>query len=131
MDQKDFIFKSLQLLPHFDGDKTSLVQFITTIDTLVPMITSLPDSDKMLVFQHILNTLKGRAQNLARREQPQNWVTLKELLINEFGEHTPITSLIVKLENIKFAGSVKNLYEDLNTALCRYLSLQVWKCHLK
>lgn len=106
-ERRDRVVQSIKLVSPFDGDRNYLSLFIGSIDNIIPPFTSLTNEEKPFYFQCIVSTLRGAAFDVIRREQPSDWLTLRELLISEFTEHTPITTLILSIYNIKLSKSVK------------------------
>ncbi|CAD7002099.1 uncharacterized protein LOC110119091 [Ceratitis capitata] len=83
----------------------------------MPVVDSTQPTEKAFYFNCILRTLQGAALDVKRREQPSDWSTLRELLVDEFGERTPILTLI--LQGDPFS----------NTNLCQNQTRQVKVSH--
>lgn len=117
--QKRFVMENLKLIHPFCGKKDDLAMYVGAIENIIPNITSLPSDDRILFFNCILQTLSGAALDAVRREQPEDWTSLKKLLIMEFGEHENITHLILSINSIRFRGNIKKLCEEINILMCR------------
>lgn len=117
--RKRFVMDNIKLIHPFSGQKEGLAMYVGAVESIVPNITSLPQEDRILFFNCILRTLSGAALDVVRREQPEDWTSLKKLLIMEFGEHESISHLILSMNNIKFKGSIKKLCEEINILICR------------
>lgn len=117
--RRNFIIQNLKMVQPYSGELEYLSMYVNNIETIVPNIATMPTDDKKLFFNCIIRTLQGEALNLFRREQPEDWLALKNLLIMEFGEHQSISYLILTLSNIRYKGSVKKLLEDINLQICR------------
>lgn len=117
--QRSFIMQNLKLVHPFNGRSDRLGLYVTSIESILPNIARMAADDRVLFFNCILRTLDGAALEVVRREQPENWTSLKELLISEFGEHCSISQLILSINKIKFKGNVKRLCEDVNNLVCR------------
>ena len=111
--------QNIKLIQPFDGDANYLALYVDSIDSIMPVVAPTQPAERAFYFNCILRTLRGAALDVIRREQPPDWSTLRELLVDEFGEHTPISTLILQVSNIKFKGSVRILCEEINNAICR------------
>lgn len=119
MEQRNFIMQNLKMIYPFSGQLDQLNMYIGSIESIIPNITTMPTEDRTLFFHCIVRTLEGEALNMYRREQPEDWASLRKLLIMEFGENKNITHLIFNLTNIKFRNSTKKLCEEINNLVCR------------
>ncbi|XP_049302034.1 putative uncharacterized protein DDB_G0272516 [Bactrocera dorsalis] len=93
--------------------------YVDSMDSVVPRYTTISSEEAAFYFNCVTCTLRGSALDIVRREQPCDWTTLRQLLIDEFGEHTPVSTLILEISNIKFKNSVKLLCEEINIEVCR------------
>lgn len=117
--QRNFVMQNLKLVHPFDGRSDRLGLYVSSVESILPNIARMAVDDRVLFFNCILRTLDGAALDVVRRERPEDWASLKELLINEFGEHCSISQLILNMNKIKFKGNVKRLYEEVNNLVCR------------
>jgi len=116
--KRDFAMDNLKLLQQFSGNKAELPLYVESIEAIIPHTLSLSTGEKRLFFNAVLRTLRGPALDLVRREQPTDWKTLKGNLLFEFGEHIPISTLIISFEKIRFKNN-RQLFDDVNNLLCR------------
>lgn len=117
--QRNFIIQNLKMIHPFTGQGEKLCLYVSSIENIVPNIVQLPADDRTLFFNCILRTLDGDALNLVRREQPEDWSNLKQLLIAEYGEQQSIPTLILNISSIRFKGSVARLCDEINENLCK------------
>ncbi|XP_039947513.1 uncharacterized protein LOC120766210 [Bactrocera tryoni] len=89
--------QNIKLIQPFDGDANYLALYVDSIDSIMPVVAPTQRAERAFYFNCILRTLRGAALDIIRREQPSDWSTLRELLIDEFGEHTPISTLILQI----------------------------------
>ena len=108
--------QTIKLIQPFDGNMKYLALYI---DSIVPRYTTISLEEAAFYFNCVTCTLRDSALDIVRREQPCDWTTLRQLLIDEFGEHTPVSTLILEISNIKFKNSVKLLCEEINIEVCR------------
>ncbi|XP_050338957.1 uncharacterized protein LOC126765284 [Bactrocera neohumeralis] len=99
---RELVMQNIKLIQPFDGDANYLALYVDSIDSIMPVVAPTQRAERAFYFNCILRTLRGAALDIIRREQPSDWSTLRELLIDEFGEHTPISTLILQISNIKF-----------------------------
>lgn len=145
-------FNAVERLAPFDGNRKRLMDFVTTIDGLTPTLNTLSEAEKATILCNIKSKLEGRAFDtvLAQTGNVTNWPDIKQCLIQNFGEHTPINVLEERLRAVRFTSNVKNLYEeciknqsrimnayllqgtltDANTARINTLALQTFRTNL-
>uniref|UniRef100_A0A0K8U7W0 Uncharacterized protein n=1 Tax=Bactrocera latifrons TaxID=174628 RepID=A0A0K8U7W0_BACLA len=89
--RRELVLQNIKLIEAFDGDSSYLALYIDSIDSIIPpVLPSLPEQ-RAFYFNSVLRTLRGPALDVVRREQPVDWATLRQLLIDEFGYHwTPV-----------------------------------------
>lgn len=117
--RRDLFLQNVKLLQPFDGDKNYLALFVDSVTAILPSEPSVLLEERRFYFNCITTTLRGPALNILRREQPLDWTSLKRLLIEEFGEQTPVTRLILEISNIRFKQNVKEFCDRLNNEVCR------------
>lgn len=115
--RREFALQNIKLITPFDGDAKYLAMFVCSIDEIISGAQS--PEDQRFFLNLIFTTLRGPAINIVRREQPNDWTSLRDLLIEEFGEHTPVSTLILDINNIRFKSSIKLLCEEINLQVCR------------
>lgn len=118
-DRRDLFLQNVKFLQPFDGDKNYLALFVDSVTAIWPTELSVSLEERRFYFNCITTTLRGPALNILRREQPSDWTSLKRLLIEEFGERTPVTRLILEISYIKFKQNVKEFCDRLNDEMCR------------
>lgn len=118
-EKREFVLQNLNLVEPFNGQQNKLALFVTYIDSLVAIIVTMSAEDKVTFFNAVQRKLTGAAADILRRESPEDWKTLKTLLIEEFGESKHISTLILEISKIKFKNSVKVYCDLLNEEICR------------
>nr|XP_036224282.1 uncharacterized protein LOC118681871 [Bactrocera oleae] len=93
---RELVMQNIKLIQPFDGDANYLALYVDSIDSIMPVVAPTQPAERAFYFNCILRTLRGAALDVIRREQPPDWSTLRELLVDEFGEHTPISTLILQ-----------------------------------
>lgn len=95
----DTIYKSLRLLPEFDGNPHVLTRFINLCDQLV--LTHFKEGQHLsnqALLNGILNRVTGPAARLINSNGiPENWVGIKSVLINNFADQRDETALYSEL----------------------------------
>lgn len=93
----DDIFKSLRLLPEFDGNPNILTRFIRLCDQLVIRhVRTEPghDFENQALLNGILNKITGPAARLINSNGiPSDWQGIKNSLINNFADQRDETAL--------------------------------------
>lgn len=118
-EKRERVLQSVKLIAPFDGDRNYLALYIDSSDAIMPNFSSLTPEEQPFYFQCVISTLRGSALDIIRREQPTTWTTLRNLLIDEFADHTPITTLILLVDSIKFKGNVRQLCDEINSEVCK------------
>lgn len=103
----------------FDGKFYELSGFIKAIERLQPLVEGLSPEDTQMVFACILNTLKGKASRVVLREQPKDWPAIKAILIDEFGDRAPISTLILSTNKIAFEGNISSFISKIKDHIFR------------
>ncbi|XP_054091366.1 uncharacterized protein LOC128922970 [Zeugodacus cucurbitae] len=111
--------QNIKLIQPFDGDRNYLALFIQGVDAIMPQSPVISEETKVFYLHCVIKILRGAALDVVRREQPPDWITLRQLLIDEFGEHTAVSTLILEISNIKFKNNVKLLCEEINLEVCK------------
>ncbi|CAD7001421.1 unnamed protein product, partial [Ceratitis capitata] len=93
---RELVMQNIKLIQAFDGDANYLALYIDSIDSIMPVVAPTQPAERAFYFNCILRTLRRAALDVIRREQPSDWSTLRELLVDEFGEHTLISTLILQ-----------------------------------
>lgn len=117
-ERRDVFLQNVKLLQPFDGNKSYLALFVDSVSAMIPSEATQLE-ERRFYYNCIKTTLRGPALDVLRREQPTDWITLKQLLIEEFGERTPVTRLILEISNIKFNKNVKEFCDKLNSEVCK------------
>lgn len=132
----DLIYKSLRLVPDFDGNPHVLPRFINLCDQLVLRhINTQPGNEltNLALINGILNKISGSAARLINSNGiPENWQGIKSALINNFADHRDETALYSDL-SLQTQGSstpqefyerCQNLFSTIMTYVSLHESLQ-------
>lgn len=111
----------LQIIPFFDGKSADLHKFCTCADIIWTPLTQ--KNDKSLFLQLIKSKLSGKAYEIVKYTDFENWADLKKALYKQFiqrrSQGTVSAELIQinqnKNENIRsFADKIEKLLNELN-----------------
>lgn len=130
-DQVDVIFKSLRLLPEFDGNPHVLTRFINLCDQLVLAHYKVEPGHELgnlSLFNGILNKVTGPAARLINANGiPDTWNGIREALINNFADHRDETALYNDLSlQTQGSSTPQEFYErcqNLFSTIMTYVSL--------
>lgn len=127
----DAIYKSLRLLPEFDGNPNVLTRFINLCDQLV--ITHFrtgPGSElqNLALVNGILNRVTGPAARLINSNGiPENWQGIRSALVNNFADHRDETALYSDLSmQTQGSNTPQEFYEkcqSLFSTIMTYVTL--------
>ncbi|XP_039951655.1 putative uncharacterized protein DDB_G0282499 [Bactrocera tryoni] len=116
---REMAIQNIKLIQPFDGDRNYLALFIQGVEAIMPQSPVISEETKVFYLHCVIKILRGAALDSVRREQPPDWMMLRLLLIDEFGEHTAVSTLILEISNIKFKNNVKLLCEEINLEVCK------------
>lgn len=127
----DLIYKSLRVLPEFDGNQHVLTRFINLCDQLVlAHIRNEPGYEltNLALINGILNKITGPAARLINSNGiPETWAGIKSALINNFADHRDETALYSDLSlQTQGSSSPQEFYErvqGLFSTIMTYISL--------
>lgn len=125
----DSIFKSLRLLPEFDGNPNVLTRFINLCDNLVATFRkNNNDLDNLALLNGILNKVTGPAARFINANGiPEDWQGVRTALINNFSDQRDETSLYNDLSLLNQGQSTpQEFYErcqNLFSTIMTYVSL--------
>lgn len=130
-DDLDVIFKSLRLVPEFDGNPHVLTRFINICDQLVlAHFKTAPghDLNNLALINGILNKITGPAARLINSSGiPESWNGIRNALINNFADHRDETALYNDLSmQTQGSSSPQEFYErcqNLYSTIMTYVSL--------
>lgn len=130
-DPVDSIFKALRLVPEFDGNPHILTRFINLCDQLViTHFKTEPGHDfiNLSLLNGILNKVTGPAARLINSNGiPENWLGIRNTLINNFADHRDETALYNDLSlQTQGSSSPQEFYErcqSLFSTIMTYISL--------
>lgn len=131
MDPVDSVFKSLRLLPEFDGNPNVLTRFIRLCDQLVlAHIKSEPgyELSNLALLNGILNKVTGpAARTINSNGIPENWQGIRNALINNFADQRDETALYNDLALLsQGSNSPQEYYErcqNLFSIIMTYVTL--------
>lgn len=125
------IYKSLRVLPDFDGNPHVLTRFINLCDQLVlTYFRTEPGYEltNLALINGILNKVTGSAARLINSNGiPENWIGIRSALINNFADHRDETALFNDL-SLQTQGSAtpQEFYErvqNLFSTIMTYITL--------
>lgn len=127
----DTIYKSLRLLPEFDGNPHVLTRFINLCDQLVlGYFKTEPGHEltNLALINGILNKISGSAARLIHSNGiPENWQGIRSALINNFADHRDETALYSDLSlQTQGSNTPQEFYErcqNLFSTIMTYISL--------
>lgn len=127
----DTIYKSLRLLPEFDGNPHVLTRFINLCDQLVlGYFKTEPGHElsNLALINGILNKISGSAACLINSNGiPENWQGIRNALVNNFADHRDETALYNDLSlQTQGSSTPQEFYErcqNLFSTIMTYVSL--------
>lgn len=127
----DVIFKSLRLVPDFDGNPHVLTRFINLCDQLVlTHYKTEPGNEltNLALVNGILNKVSGSAARLINSNGiPENWLGIRNALVNNFADHRDETALYSDLSlETQGSSTPQEFYErcqNLFSTIMTYVSL--------
>lgn len=127
----DTIYKSLRLLPEFDGNPHVLTRFINLCDQLVlGYFRTEPGHElsNLALINGILNNISGSAARLINSNGiPENWNGIRSALVNNFADHRDETALYNDLSlQTQGPSTPQEFYErcqNLFSTIMTYISL--------
>lgn len=130
-DALDVIFKSLRLVPEFDGNPHVLTRFINICDQLVIThfrTTAGNELNNLALINGILNKVTGPAARLINSSGiPDTWDGIRSALINNFADHRDETALYNDLSmQTQGPSTPQEFYErcqNLYSTIMTYVSL--------
>lgn len=93
----DTIFKTLRMVPEFDGNPNVLTRFVRICDQIVTQyVSNAPGSElnNLCLLNGILNKIKGSAAcTINSNGIPESWLGIRTALINNFSDQRDETAL--------------------------------------
>lgn len=131
MDNLENIFKAIRLVPEFDGNPNVLTRFIRLCDQLVnEFVSNEPGNElkNIALINGILNKVTGPAARLINSNGiPENWIGIRNALINNFADQRDETSLYNDLALLNQGNTTpQEFYEkcqNLFSTIMTYISL--------
>lgn len=129
--QLETIYKTLRLLPEFDGNPHILTRFINLCDQLVLGLFSTEpghELSNLALVNGILNKVTGPAARLINSNGiPETWQGIRSALINNFADHRDETALYSDLSlQTQGSSTPQEFYErcqNLFSTIMTYISL--------
>lgn len=126
-DLTDRIYKSLRLVPEFNGNPNVLTRFLNLCDELVlTYVSTEPGSrlSNLALINGILNKITGTAaRTLATNGIPSDWQGIRTTLINSFSDHRDETSLYTDLSLlVQGNDTIQVYYEKVQHLLCTIIT---------
>lgn len=127
----DSVYKSLRLLPEFDGNTNVLTRFIHLCDQLVAAhIKPGPDYElsNLCLINGILNKITGpAARTINSNGIAENWASIRSALINNFADHRDETALYNDLSLLTQGSNTPHEFyercQSLFSTIMTYISL--------
>lgn len=104
MAKPNFDVKYLQLLPEFDGNPNELYHFVQTVTTLLNHYYNQaePENIQNLFLLHgIISKLRGRAKEVVAIYGCSSWNTIKDTLMQNFGDQRDENTLTRDLVTLR------------------------------
>lgn len=90
----DSVFKALRLVPEFDGNPNVLTRFVRLCEQLVISFQEADEIDQLCLINGILNKITGpAARTINSNGVPENWIGIRNTLINNFTDQRDETTL--------------------------------------
>lgn len=130
-DSLDLIYKSLRVVPEFDGNPHVLTRFINLCDQIVIAhfdVTPGHDLQNLTLLNGILNKITGPAARLINSQGiADSWNGIRNALINNFADHRDETALYSDLSlQTQGSSTPQEFYErcqNLFSTIMTYISL--------
>lgn len=130
-DSLDSIYKSLRVVPEFDGNPHVLTRFINLCDQIVIAhfdVTPGHDLQNLSLLNGILNKITGPAARLINSQGiADSWNGIRNALINNFADHRDETALYNDLSlQTQGSSTPQEFYErcqNLFSTIITYISL--------
>lgn len=130
-DSLDSIYKSLRVVPEFDGNPHVLTRFINLCDQIVIAhfdVTPGHDLQNLSLLNGILNKITGPAARLINSQGiADSWNGIRNALINNFADHRDETALYNDLSlQTQGSSTPQEFYErcqNLFSTIMTYISL--------
>lgn len=129
--EPDTIYKALRPVPEFDGNVNVLTRFIKICDQLVnTYMSNVPGSElsNLCLINGILNKITGpAARTINSNGIPDNWLGIRNALINNFSDQRDETALYNDLSIVTQGNSSPQEFYDhcqtLFSTIMTYVSL--------
>lgn len=116
VDLSDKIYKSLRLVPEFDGNSHILVRFLNTCDQLIlTYVNPAPGNElnNLSLLNGILNKITGPAARiLTTNGTPSDWRSIRDVLINSFSDHRDESALYTDLSMLSQGQDTPHFFYD-------------------
>ncbi|KAL5290767.1 hypothetical protein ACFFRR_010252 [Megaselia abdita] len=104
------VLNILNNIENFEGDQSKLMNFVKSIDDLQYLIEPLDSLEKTLIFFRIRQKISGSKRNIVIcSEHPVKWTEVRQCLLDNFGDHTPIEILKKGLLAVDLLGNQNNI----------------------
>lgn len=131
MSNVDFIYKTLRLVPDFDGNSHVLPRFIHLCDQIVAEYIEANPNDslaRLCLINGILNKITGPAARIINSNGiPEDWDSIKKSLINNFSdqrdETTLYNDLMLATQGNKSPQEFYDLCVNLFSTIMTYVTL--------
>lgn len=116
---------ALNAVPIYNGDPNKLSNFITAVNTIQNLLSTLnpplDEFDKMITFLAIKNKITEKALDSIKDLEINNWNELREHLKNTFKDKTNAVTIIIELLKIQH---IKNPYKLLEITKEKFLNFK-------
>lgn len=120
------VTKNINYITPFNGDKFSLAGFLSRIENTLSLATNLNDIELKITYGLITDKIVGKAkESLLKAGVVSSWVELKEILLRNHGEKTPISELIDDVKLCRCDTTIEFFYKKLSFLLCRLNNAQI------
>ena len=112
--------KYLERIPQFSGDYKDLENFVNLIEKVQPVLNKYDELGQSIFFDIIKSRLVGRAREIIEiNSHIENWKEIKDLLINNFGDHSTLEELFDRLRGVTFKTNAIEFYSEIKISLRR------------
>lgn len=131
VDNTERIWKSLRLVPEFDGNSNVLIRFLNICDQLILTYANPAPGNELNNFaliNGILNKITGQAaKTLATNGIPQDWQGIRNALINSFSDHRDESALYTDMSLLTQGSDTPQIFyervQNLLSVIMTYVEL--------
>lgn len=106
-DKFKVVLELITKIPEFSGNSNCLVDFLATIDALIPTLITFEAESLVILSGYIKDKIVGNARcELQKHGNINEWTEIRQILINRFGEKESVNSLIDKIRTSRVITNI-------------------------